>query len=108
MDLLSVLYDLPFIPVSYTHLDVYKRQDYVHVVARGQEQEIETLSGGNQQKIVIGKWLTISPEVLIMDQPTRGIEDVYKRQLYYINSKREVLCIHSAGYSLLCRPKSLM
>ncbi|EEG49682.1 hypothetical protein RUMHYD_01362 [Blautia hydrogenotrophica DSM 10507] len=28
--------------------------------------------------------------------------------LYYINSKREVLCIHSAGYSLLCRPKSLM
>ena len=56
--------------------------DYMHVVARGQEQEIETLSGGNQQKIVIGKWLTISPEVLIMDQPTRGIDVGAKDEIY--------------------------
>ena len=54
----------------------------MHVVARGQEQEIETLSGGNQQKIVIGKWLTISPEVLIMDQPTRGIDVGAKDEIY--------------------------
>lgn len=46
--------------------------DYMHVVARGQEQEIETLSGGNNRKIVIGK-ADVSPEVLIMDQPTRAL-----------------------------------
>lgn len=44
------------------------------------------LSGGNQQKIVVGKWLLNKPEVLIMDEPTRGIDVGAKSEIYSIMS----------------------
>ena len=40
----------------------------------GTEQIIGGLSGGNQQKVVIGKWLATQPEVIILDEPTKGID----------------------------------
>jgi ribose transport system ATP-binding protein len=52
------------------------------VKVSGREQVVQTLSGGNQQKIVIGKWLATEPRVLLMDEPTRGIDIGAKQEVY--------------------------
>ena len=46
----------------------------LQVKAFSWRQAVETLSGGNQQKVVIGKWLATHPEVIILDEPTKGID----------------------------------
>ena len=51
------------------------------------EQTVETLSGGNQQKVVIAKSLAIEPELLILDEPTRGIDVGAKAEVHNIISK---------------------
>ena len=48
----------------------------------GQRQFVQFLSGGNQQKIVIGKWLALKPRVLLLDEPTRGIDVGAKQEIY--------------------------
>ena len=47
-------------------------------------QKVGNLSGGNQQKVVVGKWLNSEPDILIMDEPTRGIDVGAKREIYEI------------------------
>jgi len=46
------------------------------------DQVVRYLSGGNQQKVVLGKWLTMQPTVLLMDEPTRGIDIGAKEEVY--------------------------
>lgn len=58
----------------------------MRVVARGIEQLTSTLSGGNQQKVLLAKWLLPSPRVLIVDQPTRGIDVGAKAEIHRIVS----------------------
>jgi rhamnose transport system ATP-binding protein len=58
----------------------------MRVVARGVEQLTSTLSGGNQQKVLIGKWLIPAPRVLILDQPTRGVDVGAKAEIHRIIS----------------------
>jgi rhamnose transport system ATP-binding protein len=48
--------------------------DQLDIQAASQEQQVAYLSGGNQQKVVLAKWLNIGPEVIIFDEPTRGID----------------------------------
>ena len=54
------------------------------VKSAGLDQLIMNLSGGNQQKVVLGKWLLRNPKVLILDEPTRGIDVGAKREFYRI------------------------
>lgn len=56
----------------------------LRVKASSIEQKAETLSGGNQQKVVIAKWLGINPKVLILDEPTRGVDIGAKKEIYSI------------------------
>ena len=46
------------------------------------ETVVRTLSGGNQQKVVLGKWLSMTPKVMIFDEPTRGIDVGSKSEIY--------------------------
>jgi rhamnose transport system ATP-binding protein len=59
----------------------------MRVVATGVEQRTDTLSGGNQQKVLLAKWLIPSPKVLILDQPTRGIDVGAKAEIHRIISQ---------------------
>lgn len=56
--------------------------DTLHIKAREQEQLVSTLSGGNQQKIVISKWIAREPHIFFMDEPTRGIDVGAKYEIY--------------------------
>jgi len=51
------------------------------------EQKVSNLSGGNQQKVSLAKWLFVNPDVLIMDEPTRGIDVGAKYEIYLIMTK---------------------
>jgi rhamnose transport system ATP-binding protein len=59
----------------------------MRVIATGIEQLTNTLSGGNQQKVLLAKWLIPAPRVLILDQPTRGIDVGAKAEIHRIISQ---------------------
>jgi ABC-type sugar transport system ATPase subunit len=54
---------------------------------RGPEQRVKQLSGGNQQKVVLAKWVATEPRVLIMDEPTRGIDVGAKAEIHALMSR---------------------
>jgi ribose transport system ATP-binding protein len=56
--------------------------DLLSIKTPGIQQMVRNLSGGNQQKVVIGKWLTADTEILIFDEPTRGIDVGAKSEIY--------------------------
>ncbi len=54
----------------------------LEIKASGWEQPVDDLSGGNQQKVVLAKWLATRPEILILDEPTRGIDVATKARVH--------------------------
>lgn len=61
--------------------------DALGVVARDEHSTVEELSGGNQQKVVLAKWLATGPKVLIVDEPTRGIDVGTKAEVHRLLSQ---------------------
>jgi len=61
--------------------------DKLAIKVYSQNQILKNLSGGNQQKVVISKWLAIKPKILLLDEPTRGIDVGTKQEIYNIISK---------------------
>ena len=62
-------------------------QKYIDMMATktpSQQQIIGNLSGGNQQKVMIGRWLATDPKILILDEPTRGVDVGAKAEIYAI------------------------
>ena len=56
----------------------------LNVICRSMDQLVSTLSGGNQQKVLFAKWLESKPDLLILDEPTRGIDINAKAEIYEI------------------------
>ncbi len=61
--------------------------DQLRIRATGTEQIVNKLSGGNQQKVVVSKWLASKPKLLIMDEPTRGVDVGAKAEIHRLLSE---------------------
>ena len=87
---LIVCYSMDFSLIPYLDVLLYstvkKAKDFnknvIVYVGIDRNEIISSLSGGNQQKVIIGKWLQKNPDILIMDEPTRGIDIISKYQVY--------------------------
>ena len=56
----------------------------LRIKVASREQAVDDLSGGNQQKVVIAKWLATRPRILVLDEPTRGIDVAAKAEVHRI------------------------
>ena len=80
--------------------------DTMRIKTPSQETKIRSLSGGNQQKVILGRWLLTDPNVLLLDEPTRGIDVGAKYEIYQLiidlaNRGKTVLMVSSEMPELL-------
>ena len=78
----------------------------MHIKTPSQKTQIRSLSGGNQQKVIIGRWLLTKPEILLLDEPTRGIDVGAKYEIYQLiidlaNEGKGVIMVSSEMPELL-------
>ena len=88
------------------HEDTKWAIEAMRIKTPNQEEKIRSLSGGNQQKVILGRWLLTSPEVLLLDEPTRGIDVGAKYEIYQLiidlaNEGKTVLMVSSEMPELL-------
>ena len=81
---------------------VNETSERLAVKAAGSETLITSLSGGNQQKTILGRWLLTKPKVLLLDDPTRGVDVGAKAELY-----RLMESLASDGYSIILTSSEL-
>lgn len=74
----------------------HKHVASLKIKARNEDQAIRNLSGGNQQKVILGKWIECNPKILMLDEPTRGIDINAKNEIYELISQ-----LSQSGISLL-------
>jgi ribose transport system ATP-binding protein len=60
----------------------------LNIICRSPDQSVRQLSGGNQQKVLLGRWLSVHPKILIVDEPTHGVDVGAKQEIY--NMLREL------------------
>ncbi|MCP1103022.1 ribose transport system ATP-binding protein [Aequitasia blattaphilus] len=87
--------------------DVTEYQKTLNIKTPSVEQKVKNLSGGNQQKVVLAKWLATNCKVLIFDEPTRGIDVGAKQEIYAImkelvDAGKVVIMISSEMPELMC------
>lgn len=80
--------------------------DSMKVKTPSQKTQIKNLSGGNQQKVIIGRWLLTNPEVLLLDEPTRGIDVGAKYEIYQLiidlaNKEKGIIVVSSEMSELI-------
>ncbi|HET6827218.1 MAG TPA: ATP-binding cassette domain-containing protein, partial [Ramlibacter sp.] len=79
--------------------------DQLRIKLGSVEDAVQTLSGGNQQKVVIAKWLMAQPRVLLLNDPTRGIDVATKQEIYLLlrqlASQGVAILLYSTDYEEL-------
>ena len=78
----------------------------MRVKTPSQTELIRSLSGGNQQKVIIGRWLLTNPDILLMDEPTRGIDvgakfEIYQLMIQLVQSGKSIIMVSSEMPELL-------
>ncbi len=76
-----------FVQQSAVNAECTKMKDAMRVKTPNLDERIENLSGGNQQKVLIGRWLLTDPKILILDEPTRGIDVGAKAEIHRLISR---------------------
>lgn len=86
---------LPFIDYNKRNQDAKKYVELLSTKTPSLKTQIKTLSGGNQQKVLLGRWMLTEPDILILDEPTRGIDVGAKYEIYELMEKmaREGKCV---------------
>ena len=82
MPFLAKLTSFGFIKKKRENESVNELYQNLRVKSYSPQQKVESLSGGNQQKVVLAKWLLMKPDILILDEPTRGIDIGAKKEIY--------------------------
>ncbi len=84
---MSAIGRAPWAPLTngqWEHSEVARQIDQLHIKVASQRVQVGALSGGNQQKIAIAKWLLCRPKVLLLDEPTRGVDIGAREEIYEI------------------------